>query len=110
MYNEVRLAPLFREAPRDRFKSNIRLMFFDLQERWSGIPFERINDGVVSVTQAREILRAKFPRLAKRIRLTLLDENDQSPPPACRTYCHTAYSRLASCQKIPAHSSQLPAP
>ncbi|MCS6243643.1 MAG: ROK family protein [Opitutus sp.] len=46
--NEVRVASLFRGVPRDRFEANIRRMFFDLQTRWNGIPFEVVNDGEVT--------------------------------------------------------------
>jgi len=46
--NEVRVASLFRGVPRDRFEQSIRRMFFDLRERWSGVPFEVVNDGEVT--------------------------------------------------------------
>ena len=46
--NEVRIASLFRGVPRERFEANIRRMFFDLQTRWNGIPFEVVNDGEVT--------------------------------------------------------------
>lgn len=46
--NEVRVASLFRGVPRDRFEKSIRRMFFDLRERWNGVPFEVVNDGEVT--------------------------------------------------------------
>jgi predicted NBD/HSP70 family sugar kinase len=46
--NEVRVASLFRGVARDRFEKSIRRMFFDLRERWSGVPFEVVNDGEVT--------------------------------------------------------------
>ncbi len=46
--NEVRVASLFRGVPADRFEQHIRRMFFALQERWGGVPFEVANDGEVT--------------------------------------------------------------
>jgi predicted NBD/HSP70 family sugar kinase len=46
--NEVRAASLFRGVPADQFEKHIRRMFFTLQERWGGIPFEVVNDGEVT--------------------------------------------------------------
>jgi predicted NBD/HSP70 family sugar kinase len=46
--NEVRVASLFRGVPPDQFERHIRRMFFTLQERWGGIPFEVVNDGEVT--------------------------------------------------------------
>ena len=46
--NEVRVASLFRGVPRDQFEARIRRMFFDLQNRWGGMPFEVVNDGEVT--------------------------------------------------------------
>ncbi len=46
--NEVRAASLFRGVPADQFDKHIRRMFFTLQERWGGIPFEVVNDGEVT--------------------------------------------------------------
>ncbi len=46
--NEVRVASLFRGVPPDLFESHIRRMFFGLQERWGGVPFEVANDGEVA--------------------------------------------------------------
>lgn len=43
--NEVRVASLFRGVPPDRFEQSIRRIFFTLQERWNGVPFEVANDG-----------------------------------------------------------------
>jgi predicted NBD/HSP70 family sugar kinase len=46
--NEVRVASLFRGVPPDMFEKHIRRMFFTLQERWGGVPFEVANDGEVT--------------------------------------------------------------
>lgn len=46
--NEVRVASLFRGVAPDDFARHIRRMFFTLQERWGGIPFEVVNDGEVT--------------------------------------------------------------
>jgi predicted NBD/HSP70 family sugar kinase len=46
--NEVRVASLFRGVPPDLFEKHIRRMFFTLQERWGGVPFEVVNDGEVT--------------------------------------------------------------
>jgi predicted NBD/HSP70 family sugar kinase len=46
--NEVRAASLFRGVPADQFEKHIRRMFFTLQERWGGVPFEVVNDGEVT--------------------------------------------------------------
>lgn len=46
--NEVRAASLFRGVPPDAFEKHIRRMFFTLQERWGGVPFEVVNDGEVT--------------------------------------------------------------
>jgi predicted NBD/HSP70 family sugar kinase len=46
--NEVRVGSLFRGVPADAFEQKIRRMFFTLQERWGGIPFEVVNDGEVT--------------------------------------------------------------
>jgi predicted NBD/HSP70 family sugar kinase len=46
--NEVRVASLFRGVPPDAFEKHIRRMFFTLQSRWNGIPFEVVNDGEVT--------------------------------------------------------------
>jgi predicted NBD/HSP70 family sugar kinase len=46
--NEVRVASLFRGVPADPFETHIRRMFFTLQERWGGVPFEVANDGEVT--------------------------------------------------------------
>ena len=46
--NEVRIASLFRGLPAELFTSHIRRMFFTLQERWGGVPFEVANDGEVT--------------------------------------------------------------
>ncbi len=46
--NEVRAASLFRGVPPDLFEKHVRRMFFTLQERWGGVPFEVVNDGEVT--------------------------------------------------------------
>ncbi len=46
--NEVRVASLFRGVPPERFERDIRRMFFTLQQRWGGVPFEVANDGEVT--------------------------------------------------------------
>jgi predicted NBD/HSP70 family sugar kinase len=46
--NEVRVASLFRGVPADQFEQHVRRMFFTLQERWGGVPFEVANDGEVT--------------------------------------------------------------
>ena len=46
--NEVRAASLFRGVPAEAFEKHIRRMFFTLQERWGGVPFEVVNDGEVT--------------------------------------------------------------
>ena len=46
--NEVRVASLFRGVPAGLFEKHIRRMFFTLQERWGGVPFEVANDGEVT--------------------------------------------------------------
>jgi predicted NBD/HSP70 family sugar kinase len=46
--NEVRVASLFRGIPADLFESHIRRLFFTLQKRWGGVPFEVANDGEVA--------------------------------------------------------------
>ncbi|HUJ43451.1 MAG TPA: ROK family protein [Opitutaceae bacterium] len=46
--NEVRVASLFRGVPADLFEKHVRRMFFTLQERWRGVPFEVANDGEVT--------------------------------------------------------------
>lgn len=46
--NEVRVASLFRAVPGELFDQRVRRLFFELQEAWSGIPFEVVNDGEVT--------------------------------------------------------------
>jgi predicted NBD/HSP70 family sugar kinase len=46
--NEVRVGSLFRGVPSDLFDQHIRRMFFTLQKRWGGVPFEVVNDGEVT--------------------------------------------------------------
>jgi predicted NBD/HSP70 family sugar kinase len=46
--NEVRVGSLYRGVPRDLFDSRVRLLFFELQSKWGGVPFEVVNDGEVT--------------------------------------------------------------
>jgi len=46
--NEVRVASLFRGISPDFFERDIRRIFFTLQKRWGGVPFEVANDGEVA--------------------------------------------------------------
>ena len=46
--NEVRVASIFRGVASDDFDARVRRMFFDLKDRWGGIPFEVVNDGEVT--------------------------------------------------------------
>jgi predicted NBD/HSP70 family sugar kinase len=46
--NEVRVGSLFRGVPPELFERHIRRMFFTLQQRWGGVPFEVVNDGEVT--------------------------------------------------------------
>src|SRR5688500_27917 len=46
--NEVRVGSLFRGVPAGLFDQHIRRMFFMLQKRWGGVPFEVVNDGEVT--------------------------------------------------------------
>ena len=55
--NEVRVASLFRGVPPDLFDRHIRRMFFTLQERWGGVPFEVANDGEVTALAGSMALR-----------------------------------------------------
>ena len=55
--NEVRVASLFRGVPPDLFERHVRRMFFTLQERWGGIPFEVVNDGEVTALAGSMAMR-----------------------------------------------------
>ncbi len=46
--NEVRVASLFRGVPDDVFENRVRRIFFELREKWGGVPFDVINDGEVT--------------------------------------------------------------
>lgn len=46
--NEARVGSLYRSVPRDLFDTRIRRLFFDLQKKWGGIPFDVVNDGEVT--------------------------------------------------------------
>jgi predicted NBD/HSP70 family sugar kinase len=48
VHNEVRVGSLFRGIPPALFERHVRRMFFTLQERWGGVPFEVANDGEVT--------------------------------------------------------------
>jgi len=56
--NEVRVASLFRGVSPEDFDARIRRMFFTLQERWGGVPFEVANDGEVTALAASMSLGA----------------------------------------------------
>jgi len=56
--NEVRVASLFRGVPADQFEKHIRRMFFMLQARWGGVPFEVANDGEVTALAGSMSLNA----------------------------------------------------
>jgi hypothetical protein len=56
--NEVRVASLFRGVPPDAFDQLVRPMFFTLQERWGGVPFEVVNDGEVTALAGSMALRS----------------------------------------------------
>ena len=56
--NEVRVASLFRGVPPDLFERHIRRMFFTLQARWGGVPFEVANDGEVTALAGSMALNA----------------------------------------------------
>lgn len=55
--NEVRVASLFRGVPAELFESRVRRMFFTLQERWGGVPFEVVNDGEVTALAGSMAMR-----------------------------------------------------
>lgn len=46
--NEVRVGSLFRGVPDDVFDAKVRRLFFDVQEKWGGVPFDIVNDGEVT--------------------------------------------------------------
>ena len=46
--NEVRAGSLFRGVGAEAFDRHIRRMFFELRDRWGGVPFEVANDGEVT--------------------------------------------------------------
>ena len=46
--NEVRVASLFRGVSHADFEQHIRRLFFTLQDKWGGVPFEIMNDGEVT--------------------------------------------------------------
>jgi predicted NBD/HSP70 family sugar kinase len=56
--NEVRVASLFRGVSADQFEKHIRRMFFTLQARWGGVPFEVANDGEVTALAGSMSLNA----------------------------------------------------
>lgn len=46
--NEVRVGSLYRSVPRDVFDSRVTRLFFELQRKWGGVPFDVVNDGEVT--------------------------------------------------------------
>jgi predicted NBD/HSP70 family sugar kinase len=46
--NEVRVGSLYRAVPQTQFDTRIRRLFFDLQAKWEGVPFDVVNDGEVT--------------------------------------------------------------
>jgi predicted NBD/HSP70 family sugar kinase len=56
--NEVRAASLFRGVPPEIFDTKVKRMFFALQERWGGVPFEVVNDGEVTALAGSMALEA----------------------------------------------------
>lgn len=46
--NEARVGSLYRAVPRELFDTRIRRLFFELQAKWGGVPFEVVNDGEVT--------------------------------------------------------------
>ncbi len=46
--NEARVGSLFRGVPDDVFEKRVRRLFFEVQEKWGGVPFEIVNDGEVT--------------------------------------------------------------
>lgn len=56
--NEVRVASLFRGVPPELFEQQVRRMFFTLQAKWGGVPFEVVNDGEVTALAGSMSLQA----------------------------------------------------
>jgi predicted NBD/HSP70 family sugar kinase len=56
--NEVRVASLFRGVSEDGFERFVRRLFFNLQDRWGGIPFAVMNDGEVTALDGAMSLRS----------------------------------------------------
>ena len=46
--NEVRVGSLYRSVPREMFDTRVHRLFFELREKWGGIPFDVVNDGEVT--------------------------------------------------------------
>jgi predicted NBD/HSP70 family sugar kinase len=46
--NEVRVGSLYRSVPRELFDTRVHRLFFELREKWGGIPFDVVNDGEVT--------------------------------------------------------------
>jgi predicted NBD/HSP70 family sugar kinase len=55
--NEVRVGSLYRGVPRELFDSRVRRLFFELQAKWGGAPFEVVNDGEVTALAGSMALR-----------------------------------------------------
>ncbi|MDE3164812.1 MAG: ROK family protein [Acidobacteriota bacterium] len=46
--NEVRVGSLYRAVPREQFDTRVHRLFFELKEKWGGVPFDVVNDGEVT--------------------------------------------------------------
>jgi len=55
--NEVRVGSLYRGVPRELFEARVRRLFFELQSKWGGVPFEVVNDGEVTALAGSMALR-----------------------------------------------------
>ncbi len=55
--NEVRVGSLYRGVPKDLFEARVRRLFFDLQAKWGGVPFDVVNDGEVTALAGSMALR-----------------------------------------------------
>jgi predicted NBD/HSP70 family sugar kinase len=55
--NEVRVGSLYRGVPRELFDGRVRRLFFELQSKWGGVPFEVVNDGEVTALAGSMALR-----------------------------------------------------
>ena len=55
--NEVRVGSLYRGVPGELFDARVRRLFFELQAKWGGVPFEVVNDGEVTALAGSMALR-----------------------------------------------------